>query len=83
MKGLNFEIKPGQMVALVGPSGCGKSTIIQLLQRFYDHDSGQVGESITVGLSCMNKCGLKVMCNEGHGHINAWHSKCSSSKYEL
>ncbi|CAF4818908.1 unnamed protein product [Rotaria sp. Silwood1] len=37
-----FNIKPGQRVALVGTSGCGKSTIIQLLERFYDVTNGQL-----------------------------------------
>ncbi|XP_054157708.1 ATP-dependent translocase ABCB1-like [Oppia nitens] len=42
LKGLSFEVSKGQTVALVGSSGCGKSTIIQLIQRFYDTDSGEI-----------------------------------------
>ena len=42
LRGVNFEIKPGQTVALVGSSGCGKSTCIQLLQRFYDPLNGSI-----------------------------------------
>jgi ABC transporter fused permease/ATP-binding protein len=40
LKDLSFEIKPGQIVALVGMSGCGKSTVASLLPRFYDPLSG-------------------------------------------
>lgn len=37
---LNAEV--GKTVALVGASGCGKSTVVQLIQRFYDVDDGEV-----------------------------------------
>ncbi|XP_054157886.1 ATP-dependent translocase ABCB1-like [Oppia nitens] len=42
LRGLSFDVSKGQTVALVGSSGCGKSTIIQLIQRFYDCDTGNV-----------------------------------------
>ncbi len=42
LKGINFEVKPGQMLALVGDTGAGKSTIIHLLSRFYDASQGEV-----------------------------------------
>lgn len=42
LQGINITIKKGETVALVGSSGCGKSTCIQLIQRFYDPDRGQV-----------------------------------------
>jgi ATP-binding cassette subfamily B protein len=39
---LSFHIQPGETVALVGPSGAGKTTVFQLLQRFYEAQSGTV-----------------------------------------
>lgn len=39
---LNFEVKPGQRVALVGPSGSGKTTLCNLIPRFYDVSQGAV-----------------------------------------
>ena len=42
LEGLNFEILPGELVALVGPSGAGKTTISYLLPRLYDPSEGRI-----------------------------------------
>ncbi|XP_062847623.1 ATP-dependent translocase ABCB1-like [Trichomycterus rosablanca] len=42
LQGMNLKVHHGKTIALVGASGCGKSTTIQLLQRFYDPDAGEV-----------------------------------------
>eukprot|EP00118_Oscarella_pearsei_P021466 m.241042 g.241042 ORF g.241042 m.241042 type:complete len:1331 (+) comp40199_c0_seq19:2286-6278(+) len=42
LKGVTLKVGCGQTMALVGPSGCGKSTVVQLIQRYYDPDQGQV-----------------------------------------
>ncbi|HLG64161.1 MAG TPA: ABC transporter ATP-binding protein [Ktedonosporobacter sp.] len=42
LNNVSFDIKPGQLAALVGPSGAGKTTITYLLPRLYDVDSGAI-----------------------------------------
>lgn len=42
LKRVNFEVRKGEITALVGPSGAGKSTIIDLILRFYDPQQGRI-----------------------------------------
>ncbi|UNY99046.1 ABC transporter ATP-binding protein/permease [Zhouia spongiae] len=49
LHGISFEARAGQTIAIVGATGAGKSTIINLLNRFYDINSGEItvdGESV-------------------------------------
>ncbi|RBP29850.1 subfamily B ATP-binding cassette protein MsbA [Oceanihabitans sediminis] len=42
LKGISFNVNEGETVAIVGATGAGKSTIINLLNRFYEIDSGTI-----------------------------------------
>ncbi|XP_032065622.1 LOW QUALITY PROTEIN: antigen peptide transporter 2 [Thamnophis elegans] len=42
LKNVSFELRPGEVTALVGPNGSGKSSCIALLEHFYEPQSGQV-----------------------------------------
>lgn len=42
LHGISFEVQAGETVAIVGATGAGKSTIINLLNRFYEVDSGEI-----------------------------------------
>lgn len=42
IRGISFDVQPGEMVGLVGPSGAGKSTITNLIVRFYEATGGDI-----------------------------------------
>jgi ATP-binding cassette subfamily B protein len=42
LRGVSFEVEPGEMIGLVGPSGGGKTTVINLIARFYDVTGGEI-----------------------------------------
>ena len=42
LRGVNFNIEPGQCIAVVGATGAGKSTLINLLNRFYEIEKGAI-----------------------------------------
>lgn len=42
LRNVSFTVKPGETIAVVGATGAGKSTIINLLNRFYDINDGEI-----------------------------------------
>jgi ATP-binding cassette, subfamily B, bacterial len=42
LEGINFECKPGQVIALLGSTGSGKTSLVNLLPRFHDYTSGSI-----------------------------------------
>lgn len=42
LRGLSFELKAGEVLALVGENGAGKTTLVKLLARLYDPDEGRI-----------------------------------------
>jgi len=66
---LSFDVKPGQMIALVGSSGAGKSTISNLIPRLYDATEGavRIGDVDVRDLSFADiKRAVGVVTQDGH-----------------
>jgi len=42
LKGLDFKIEPGKLLALVGSTGAGKTSVISILNRFYEIQNGEI-----------------------------------------
>ena len=60
LKGISLDVKSGQTVAIVGATGAGKSTIINLINRFYEIDSG----AICVDTISVNEYDLETLRNQ-------------------
>ncbi|MGD9504735.1 MAG: ABC transporter ATP-binding protein [Syntrophobacteraceae bacterium] len=41
LRGVDLEVRPGELLMLVGPSGCGKTTLISVIAGILDHDDGE------------------------------------------
>jgi putative ABC transport system ATP-binding protein len=42
LRGIDLEVRPGELLMLVGPSGCGKTTLISVVAAILDHDDGEI-----------------------------------------
>lgn len=54
---INFEILPGESIAIVGPSGCGKSTFLYILSGLYTPNNGE----ITINGNSLHHIGNKML----------------------
>src|SRR5277367_4929627 len=42
LRGINLNVRPGEVIAFVGPSGAGKSSLVNLIPRFFDVNEGRI-----------------------------------------
>ena len=72
LKGIDFEIKKGEVVSIVGASGAGKTTLLQILGTLDTPDSGELryGDNL---VSAMSSNALANFRNQRIGFIFQFH----------
>ncbi|EDQ05772.1 L-cystine import ATP-binding protein TcyC [Sulfitobacter indolifex] len=61
IKGVNFEVKKGEVVCIIGPSGSGKSTILRCINGLESYDSGVISfDGVTVDPSDRSIAGIRT-----------------------
>jgi putative spermidine/putrescine transport system ATP-binding protein len=74
LDGLDLELAPGELVALLGPSGCGKTTALRILAGLEDADSGRVlvgGQDITEVAANRRDMGMVFQAYSLFPHLTA------------
>ena len=97
LKDINIYAKPGQKIALVGQTGAGKTTITNLINRFYDIDSGIITydgidikdinksylrKAIAIVLQDVNLFHGSIIDNIRYGNLNATDEECIKAAKE-
>ena len=72
LRGVDLEIKKGEVVAIVGPSGCGKSTLLHILGSLDQADRGEIVINNT-GLSQLSGNKLAAFRNKHIGFVFQFH----------
>jgi len=72
LRGVNLEIKKGEVVSIVGPSGCGKSTLLHILGTLDKPDIGEISINNS-SLSLLNGNKLAAFRNKHIGFVFQFH----------
>src|SRR2546429_1535635 len=80
LRGLDLDIRKGEMVAIMGPSGCGKTTLLNCLSGIDDFTSGEVwiagqrlstlGDNAKTDFRAMKMDRKSTRLNSSHGYIS-------------